>query len=162
MGADPAASPPSPAASPSRQPRQGEEELRAVEDHLSPSRHADSSPAPPPSPASAAPVPQHPEVSGEDAELASEEAVEEQPALEEGVVEAEAAVAGGDGEALRSFLEEFGDQADDCLIPSPRLKGIATPDCPAALQFLGTHPSIILPYGWMVKLICLIACRTYI
>ncbi|KAF6984610.1 hypothetical protein CFC21_002589 [Triticum aestivum] len=137
MGADPAASPPSPAASPSRQPRQGEEELRAVEDHLSPSRHADSSPAPPPSPASAAPVPQHPEVSGEDAELASEEAVEEQPALEEGVVEAEAAVAGGDGEALRSFLEEFGDQADDCLIPSPRLKGIATPDCPAALQFLG-------------------------
>ncbi|KAF6990078.1 hypothetical protein CFC21_007327 [Triticum aestivum] len=140
MGADPDASSSSPAAaSPSRQPRQGEEDLRAVEsaDHLSPSRRADSSPAPPPSPASAAPVPQHPEVSGEDAVLASEEAVEEQPALEEVVVEAEAAVAGGDGEALRSFLEEFGDQADDYIIPSPRLKGIATPDCPAALQFLG-------------------------
>lgn len=147
MGADPDASSPSPPpTSPLRQPRQGEEELCAVEsvDHRSPSRHTDSNPAPQPSPASAVPVPQHPEVSGEEAVLASEEVVEEQPAVEEGVVEAEAAVAGGEGEALRSFLEEFGDQADDCLIPSPRLKGIATPDCPAALQFLGGRYNILM------------------
>jgi len=75
-------------------------------------------------------MPQHPKVSGDEVE-------EEHVAVEE-VIEGEvAAVAGGEGEALRCFLEEFGDQADDCLIPSPRLKAIATPDRPAALRFLG-------------------------
>lgn len=72
--------------------------------------------------------------------LTSEEVVVgEQAAAEEVVDEEEedAAVAGAQGEALRSFLEEFGDQAHDCIIPSPRLKGIATPDRPAALRFLG-------------------------
>ncbi|KAM0890694.1 hypothetical protein ACQ4PT_026863 [Festuca glaucescens] len=32
---------------------------------------------------------------------------------------------------------ELGDQADGCLIRSPWLKGIASPDRPAALRFLG-------------------------
>ncbi|CAM0955635.1 unnamed protein product [Alopecurus aequalis] len=144
MGADPGTSSPSPPtpATPPREPLQGEEERGPEEptDHLSPSRNAglaDSSPAPPPpSPASAAaPMPQHPKVSAEEAVLTSEEVVMEERA--EVVEEEDAAVAGGEGEALRSLLEEFGDQADDCTIPSPRLKGIATPDRPAALRFLG-------------------------
>ncbi|KAM0916195.1 hypothetical protein ACQ4PT_010291 [Festuca glaucescens] len=146
MGADPDTSSPSPQsppppASPPREPLRGEEERAALEpeDHPSPSRHAlpaNSSPAPPPPPpASLAPMPQQPK--GEDAVLTSEEVVEEHTTAEEVVEEEDAAVAGGEGEALRSFLEEFGDQADDCLIPSPWLKGIATPDRPAALRFLG-------------------------
>uniref|UniRef100_A0ACD5TH99 Uncharacterized protein n=1 Tax=Avena sativa TaxID=4498 RepID=A0ACD5TH99_AVESA len=143
MGADPGTSSPSPqspptAASPPREPLRGEEERAAVKpaDHPSPSRHAlaaDTSPAPAlPSPASLAPMPQHPKVPGEEAVLTSEEVEEGHAAVEE-----EDASVAGEGEALRSFLEEFGDQADGCLIPSPRLKAIATPDCPAALRFLG-------------------------
>jgi kinesin family protein C2/C3 len=38
-----------------------------------------------------------------------------------------------------SFLQEFGDQGEDSIILSPRLKDISTPDRPAALRFLGTH-----------------------
>jgi hypothetical protein len=44
-------------------------------------------------------------VSGEDAVPTSEEVVEEHAAAEEIVEEQDAAVAGGEGEALRSFLE---------------------------------------------------------
>uniref|UniRef100_A0A804QNS1 Kinesin-like protein n=1 Tax=Zea mays TaxID=4577 RepID=A0A804QNS1_MAIZE len=42
----------------------------------------------------------------------------------------------GVGETLRSFME-FGDQGEDSIILSPRLKDISTPDRPAALGFLG-------------------------
>lgn len=107
-------------------------------DHLSPSRHAgpaDSNTAPPPSPASVAPMPQN--LEGEETVPTSEEVVDEEAAVEELAKEGDEAVAGGEGEALRIFLEELGDQADDCLIPSPRLKEIASPDRLAALQVLG-------------------------
>uniref|UniRef100_A0A0D3G7C5 Kinesin-like protein n=1 Tax=Oryza barthii TaxID=65489 RepID=A0A0D3G7C5_9ORYZ len=125
MEADPAPSstpPPSspaPAASPSRHPP-GEEgggaERVEVEEYVDPPSPdccggADPDHAPPPSPKGEEPV-----VSAE---------------------EEQAAVAGGEGEALRSFLEEFGDQGDDSLIPSPKLKQINTPDRLAALRFLG-------------------------
>nr|ACG43046.1 kinesin-4 [Zea mays] len=43
----------------------------------------------------------------------------------------------GVGEALRSFMEEFGDQGEDSIILSPRLQEICTPDRPTALRFLG-------------------------
>ncbi|XP_062231318.1 kinesin-like protein KIN-14J [Phragmites australis] len=128
MEADPAAAgtsstPPSPP----RQP-QGEGERGAVEsaDPATPGRCAargDPNPAPPPSPASAAPPP--PQVpQGEEAAASSEG-------------EQDNEVGAGVGEALRSFMEEFGDQGEYCLILSPQLKEIATPDRPAALRFLG-------------------------
>lgn len=43
----------------------------------------------------------------------------------------------GVGETLHSFMEGFGDQGEDSIILSPRLKEISTPDRPAALRFLG-------------------------
>ncbi|AQK75027.1 hypothetical protein ZEAMMB73_Zm00001d018110, partial [Zea mays] len=45
-------------------------------------------------------------------------------------------VMAGVGETLRSFMEEFGDQGEDSIILSPRLKEISTHDRPAALRFL--------------------------
>uniref|UniRef100_A0A0A9CR45 Kinesin-like protein n=1 Tax=Arundo donax TaxID=35708 RepID=A0A0A9CR45_ARUDO len=122
MEADPAAAgasspPPSPAAS----PPQGEDERGAVEESADPAssdrRAAGGDPNPAP-----APAPQEPQ--GDEATASGEVEQEE---------EAVAAV----GETLRRFMEEFRDQGEDCLILSPRLKEIATPDRPAALRFLG-------------------------
>ncbi|PWZ09093.1 hypothetical protein Zm00014a_014104 [Zea mays] len=48
----------------------------------------------------------------------------------------------GVGETLRSFMEEFGDQGEDSIILSPRLKEISTPDRPAALRFLETEQGV--------------------
>jgi hypothetical protein len=42
-----------------------------------------------------------------------------------------------------SFLQEFGDQGEDSIILSPRLKEISTHDRPAALRFLGTRITAI-------------------
>uniref|UniRef100_A0A0D9WG84 Kinesin-like protein n=1 Tax=Leersia perrieri TaxID=77586 RepID=A0A0D9WG84_9ORYZ len=122
---DPASSStPSPPASPSRQPL-GEEEgaERVGVERVDPpipdcGGEADPSHAPQPSPASVLPPPK-----GEEPVVSTEEG--------------KAAIAGDEGEALRSFLEEFGDQGDDSLIPSPRLKKIDSPDRLAALRFLG-------------------------
>uniref|UniRef100_A0A0E0L281 Kinesin-like protein n=1 Tax=Oryza punctata TaxID=4537 RepID=A0A0E0L281_ORYPU len=124
MEADPAPSsppPPSspaPAASPSRQPP-GEEgggaERVEVEGYVDPPSPdccggADPDHAPPPT-------------KGEEPVVSAEEE--------------QVAVAGGEGKALRCFFEEFGDQGDDSLIPSPKLKQINTPDRLSALRFLG-------------------------
>ncbi|CAN6346931.1 unnamed protein product [Urochloa humidicola] len=125
-----------PATSPPRQlqPQDGGER-GAVEveraDPATPDRCAaggDPNGAPPQSPVSAAPQPppqQQP--AGEDAAASCEE--EEQKLETEVVPEA--------GEALRIFMEEFGDEGENSLVLSPRLKEIATPDRPAALRFLG-------------------------
>ncbi|CAL4893418.1 unnamed protein product [Urochloa decumbens] len=125
-----------PAASPPRQLQpQDDDDRGAVEveraDPGSPERCAaggDPNCAPPPSPVSAAPQPppqQQP--AGEDA-AASCEVEEEEQKLETEEVP---------GEALRFFMEEFGDQGENPPVLSPRLKEIATPDRPAALRFLG-------------------------
>ncbi|ONL94479.1 Calcium-dependent protein kinase 7 [Zea mays] len=48
----------------------------------------------------------------------------------------------GVGETLCSFMEGFGDQGEDSIILSPRLKEISTPDRPAALRFLETEQGV--------------------
>ncbi|KAL5203150.1 hypothetical protein ABZP36_014102 [Zizania latifolia] len=138
MEADPASSsspPPSPAppvVSPPCQPLGEEGEVGRVEvEHVDPPTlnccvGADPNPAPPPPASTAPPTGEEPVVSSEGEQ---------------------AAVAAGEGEALRSFSEEFGDKADDCLIPSPRLKQIDTPDRFSALRFLGSkYNSLIERY----------------
>ncbi|KAL6610176.1 hypothetical protein ACP70R_040145 [Stipagrostis hirtigluma subsp. patula] len=158
---------PAPAPAPAPSPPRGEEERGAVApadpaspdrcaaggdpnpaDPASPDRCAaggDTNPAPPPSPASAAP-PQQPK--GEEDEVVSGDVVQLQ----------EEAVAGA-GEALRSFMEEFGDQGNDCLVQSPRLKGIATPDRPAALHFLGERYNSLLERYKQQEAKCLEECE---
>ncbi|KAG8085489.1 hypothetical protein GUJ93_ZPchr0010g8041 [Zizania palustris] len=135
MEADPASSSsspppsPSPVASPPRQPlgEEGGKAGRVEVNHVdAPSPDccggADPNPAPP---------------TGEEPVVSS--------------AEEQAAVSGEEGDALRSFLEEFGDKADDCLIPSPRLKHIDTPDRLAALRFLGSkYNSLIERYQQQV------------
>lgn len=61
-----------------------------------------------------------------------------------------------------SSLQEFGGQGQDSIILSPRLKEISTPDCPAALRFLGTRIATIIHmylkfsynYLWCLVFIC--------
>ncbi|XP_066361701.1 kinesin-like protein KIN-14J [Miscanthus floridulus] len=110
----PATSPPSspaPAASPPRQTRD-DDERGAVE---CADLGGDLNPALPPSPQ---------QDTVEDAAVSSE-------------VEPKKEAMAGVGEALRSFMEEFGGPGEDSIILSPRLKEISTPDRPAALHFLG-------------------------
>ncbi|KAL6907636.1 hypothetical protein ACP4OV_002675 [Aristida adscensionis] len=119
-GASSSSHSPSPLPAPS--PPSGEGELRAADPAL-PGRCVageDPNRAPPSSPASAPP----PQPKGEDVAASGE------------VAQLEEVVAGA-GKALRSFMEEFVDLEKDSLLQSPRLKEIATPDCPAALRFLG-------------------------
>ncbi|CAL4893298.1 unnamed protein product [Urochloa decumbens] len=133
MEPDPAAvgassSPPTASPQGQLQP-QDRDECAAVEveraDPASPDRCAaggDQKSAPQPSPQ------QQP--AGEDAAASCEVEEEQQQKLEtEAVLEA--------GETLRIFMEEFGDEGENSLVLSPRLKEIATPDRPAALHFLG-------------------------
>ncbi|TVU19285.1 hypothetical protein EJB05_35424 [Eragrostis curvula] len=146
MEPDPAAAeasspPPSPAppATPPRDSQGDEDELGAVEpaaDPATPDRCVsvgDLNPAPPSSPASAAPPPAPSPQQTEGEEAAGTCEVEQDK-------EAEAEV----GEELRRFMEEFGDQGEECLLLSPQLKKIDTPDCPAALRFLGEKYNILL------------------
>ncbi|PAN19672.1 hypothetical protein PAHAL_3G289500 [Panicum hallii] len=129
-----------PAVSPPRQlPPQDDDERGAVEcaDPASPDRRAaggDPNNAPPPSPA-LQPAPQQP--TGEDAAASCDVEKEKEQEKEKEVVP-------GAGEALRIFMEEFGDQEENTLILSPLLKEITTPDGAAALRFLGEKYSSLL------------------
>ncbi|OEL34460.1 Kinesin-4 [Dichanthelium oligosanthes] len=118
----PSSSPPD--TSPPRQPQpRDDDEHGAVEcaDPASPDRCAAGG-----DPNTASP-PQQP--AGEGAAASSEVEKEQEQEQEKAVPEV--------GEALRSLMEEFGDQEENSLILSPRLKEITTPDRPAALRFLG-------------------------
>ncbi|CAL4900603.1 unnamed protein product [Urochloa decumbens] len=126
-----------PAASPPLQLQpQDDDDRGAVEveraDPASPDRCAaggDPNCAPPPSPVSAAPQPSpQQQPAGEDAAASCEVEEEEEQKLETEAVP---------GEALCTFMQEFGDEGENPLVLSPRLKEIATPDRPAALRFLG-------------------------
>ncbi|CAN6337690.1 unnamed protein product [Urochloa humidicola] len=140
MEPDPAAvgvsSPPTTSPPPQLQP-QDDDERGAVEleraDPAIPDRcvaGGDTNDAPPPSPVSAAPQPSpQQQPAGEDAAASCEVGEEEQKLGTEAAPEA--------GESLRIFMEEFGDEGENSLVLSPRLKEITTPDRPAALRFLG-------------------------
>ncbi|KAK3135685.1 hypothetical protein QOZ80_5BG0422170 [Eleusine coracana subsp. coracana] len=106
---------PPPASSP-LEPRGDEHERGAVESAADPANR------PQPSPTPVAPQPQ--QTNDEDA-AGSSEVVQEKEVVAEV------------GEALRHFMEEFGDQGEECIIQSPQLKSIAIPDRPAVLGFLG-------------------------
>ncbi|RCV17834.1 hypothetical protein SETIT_3G251500v2, partial [Setaria italica] len=127
-------SPPAASSPPQLQPRD-DEERGALEcaDPASLDRctaGGDSKTDAPPSPMPATPQPSPQQPAGEDAAASCEVEKEQEQQQQEVVVP-------GVGEALRNFMEEFGDQGENSLVLSPRLKEIATPDRPAALRFLG-------------------------
>ncbi|KAG2619472.1 hypothetical protein PVAP13_3NG076600 [Panicum virgatum] len=149
MEADPvavgASSSPLAASPPQQLPPQGDDERGAGEcaDPASPDQRApggDPNSALPPSPVSAAPQPSTQEPTGEDTAASCE--VEKEKEEEE--EEKEKEVVAGVGEAVRIFMEEFGNQEDNTLTLSPLLKEITSRDGAAALRFLGEKYNSLL------------------
>ncbi|GJM88502.1 hypothetical protein PR202_ga04573 [Eleusine coracana subsp. coracana] len=112
-------SPPPPPASSPLEPRGDEHERGAVEPAADPANW------PQPSPTPVAPPPPQPQQTYDEDAAGSSEVVQEKEVVAEV------------GEALRHFMEEFGDQGEEYIIQSQQLKSIATPDRPAVLGFLG-------------------------